>query len=172
MKRDKKRWAWSVLFASFSALAQSGNANRPNKPEFELAGFTLGTPFERFASDPRYQCEAGRTSFADKTCRLRALDGVSIQGTPVEFMTFMFLDARLYAITATFNPNQFTAVSSAMRKPYGSPVISAPQPNASSSEGETLEWKGKHSELLLRKVNMMGRSDVRLWSPEALSAKR
>jgi hypothetical protein len=154
---------------SSGAFAQSSGASKTAKPEFELAGFSLGAPFERFSSDPRYQCEAGRTSFADKTCRLRALEGVSIQGTPVEFMTFMFLEKRLYAITATFNPNQFTAVSTAMRKPYGSPASAALNSSASNSEGETLEWKGKQSELLLRKINMMGRSDVRLWSPEALN---
>jgi hypothetical protein len=158
--------ALGVLLASSAVQAQTAKLT---KPEFELAGFALGTPFDRFASDPRYQCEAGRTSFADKTCRLRALESVSINGTPVEFMTFMFLEQRLYAITASFNPTQFAAVSNAMRKPYGVPATSAATPNTNSPDSETLEWKGKQSELLLRKVNMMGRSDVRLWSPEALN---
>ncbi len=157
--------AIGILLAPVLSQAQT---NKTTKPEFELAGFALGTPFERFASDPRYQCEAGRTSFADKTCRLRVLESVSINGTPVEFMTFMFLERRLYAITASFNPAQFSSVSNAMRKPYGVPSTSATTPN-SNADSETLEWKGKQSELLLRKLNMMGRSDVRLWSPDALN---
>ena len=132
---------------------------------FELAGFSVGQAYEQFASSPRFQCEAGRTSFADKTCRLRALDGVSLSGAPVEFMTFLFLDNRLYAITATFNPQRFTAVSKDLRKRYGEPAGIAPSNSAGS---DTEEWKQSGAELLLRKTNMMGRADARLWSPTSL----
>jgi hypothetical protein len=151
-----------------SVLAQSG-------AELELGGFTLGMGIERFDKDARYTCETARTAFADKTCRLKALESVNVVGSPVEFMTFMFLENRLYAITANLNPAEFNIVSQALQKKYGAPKVlaqaispSAKAAGLPSNETDTLEWKSASNELLLRKVNMVGRTDLRLWSPQAM----
>lgn len=143
--------------AAAISMFMAANCVAADKP-FEFRGVRLGVSEAEFTSSlPAYTCTAAGpylSHLADRICTAPAFE-LEYAGVAASSIIAGFLDNRFIALTVSIKPDQFDAVSAALREKFGAPTLqTAPEFRTRGGvvvRNETLTWQHNGDTIMVRR---------------------